>query len=173
MAQYYCCTPPERLNILDMRCDECSLRSSVSPDHMRCIRRHGRPLRLPARLIWLLLCACAALPASGSVCNAACQNQQLAAVASFYSRLQAAQRPSASAAMQSPAHCSWQGNYTLDLSQGFPSSTPVECLQPYGISAILLPSSQLTGSLSDQIWTSLATSMEYLDLTGEDLSWSR
>ena len=113
------------------------------------------------------------LAQSNTACNSSCQQDQLAAVQTLFSSISASQQASTTAAMQSPAYCAWTGvtcctsNFTLDLSQGFPSNVPVSCSSPSAISAILLPASGLSGSLPARALPALAQSLAYLDLSGK------
>lgn len=134
----------------------------------------GRALLL-VLLSWLQLFHQPVAQSTG--CNVTCQGGQLAAVNTLFSALGASREPSASAAVQSPAYCALQGvscclsNGKLDRSQGFPSTLEVSCLSPNGIAAILLPSFlNLAGRLPEEVWEPLATSLQYLDLSGMALA---
>ena len=106
-------------------------------------------------------------------CDATCQGRQLAAVQSLYSAVGATQSTLSAAAAQTPAHCSWYGitccssNITFALLVGSTDLVATSCETPQGVTAISLPSSNLTGSLPGPVWAALTSSLEYLDLSGE------
>ena len=126
-------------------------------------------------LFWscILLSATLELAHAGS-CDSNCQEEQLTAVQGLFDELRVSPVPVATAPVQSPIYCSWRGitcctsSSTLDLTQGFPSRLPVQCVVPLGVAAVLLPAANLTGSIPDQkIWQPLASSLEYIDFAGE------
>lgn len=108
-----------------------------------------------------------------AICNAACQAQQETALQALFTTANIPIVPQQTGAMQQPVQCSWRGitccnsNYTLDLTQGFPSTVAVPCTVSLSVVAVLAwGSSTSPGQLPDQQWGSLANTLTYLDLTG-------
>lgn len=128
---------------------------------------HGRSCFALA-LLWLSLALSQASPAD--VCDSLCQIEQGEAVRSLFASV--GQTPEELEPLPS-SHCRWQGVFccaadsVVDLSPSFPGSSSLSCRQPYGVSAVLLRSRSLSGSLPEQGWAALASSLQYLDMEGK------
>ena len=62
--------------------------------------------------------------------------------------------------------CSASG--TLEVDQQYPATLSVPCSAQDGVAAVLMPDMHLSGSLPGaSAWTSLASTLQVLDLSGE------
>ena len=102
-----------------------------------------------------------------TVCDGTCQDEQLAGLNMLFSALGANRTPSATARIQTPTHCSWVGIVCCDgnLTAQF-SSASLSCLAAYGVAGIALPAQGLRGTLPAQPWSALASTLQFLDMSG-------
>ena len=109
-----------------------------------------------------------AAQSNGAVCNSTCQGEQLAGLTQLFNALGAGQTPSATARVQTPAHCTWTGVICCDgnSTAQFSSASLSPCLAAYGVAGIRLRAQNLQGYLPGQPWSALASTLQVLDVSG-------
>lgn len=103
-----------------------------------------------------------------STCDGACQTAQLSELRLLFAALGASQTVSATPQPQMPEHCSWVGVVccNANLTAEFSAAAPSSCLASNGTAGIQLPAQGLQGSLPAQAWTALASTLQFIDLSG-------
>lgn len=133
-------------------------------------------------LLSLILTAVAVTPARAELCDLQCQASQREALQLLYSSTRGPkwQTPQGwtlnacgSDCNNWPQHCSWTGVHCC-LPAGvigpgtphFPSNAAINCTRIGGVTALLLRSMNLHGTLPEAVFSPLSCSLKMLDLSG-------